>query len=90
MKKLWHIIKGWVRVVFPNNKEIAKMKTERLKICKLCKNNSANLLKRNTILNALHKRNCDVCLICGCVLIAKCAVKEEYCPLGYWETYEKE
>lgn len=63
-----NIIKGWYYKLFDKESYLAQ---KRMEICSKCE-------YRIKILNE------DICDLCGCVLDAKCRVKEEKCYNNKW------
>lgn len=85
MKKLIHILKGWLKVwgILSTSMAEKKLSELRLKQCAGCE--QAKMSDVLELINGdLEYVNTIFCNACTCPCLQKSLVTEEKCPLGKW------
>jgi hypothetical protein len=85
MKKITHILKGWLKAFGILHVSLAekKLSTLRLQLCKGCDKATESKVIEIMNGNDIYEHSLK-CTMCGCPCLEKSLVVDEQCPLYKW------
>ncbi len=82
--KIIHILKGWFRSYFYASERIKTLSEERLEVCRDCPFAVEKSFLKFRENEAVEEKT-KACKHCGCPIIEKSLVEEEFCPMNLWK-----
>lgn len=86
MSRLGHIIEGWGKSIglFDVSPDEQALSEKRMAVCAECPNaEQSRFLK--LLKGESHNMDAIYCKLCKCPVNEKSLVKNETCPIGYWD-----